>query len=144
MGFVAALAAWRDSAQWLAAQVAYLRGNRDFLAARLEALSPVTMALVEASEDRIGIPIRKALEFCFSYDPEGRTYVFNLARVVGTVMVMMVMVVVIMVMMVVTLPVMVVVVTVIVMMVGMATQIRAQNPNPVFPASATACSAHNF
>ena len=45
----------------------------------------VTMALVEASEDRIGIPIRKALEFCFSYDPEGRRYVFNLLRVSGTV-----------------------------------------------------------
>lgn len=45
----------------------------------------LTMALVEASEDRIGIPIRKALEFCFSYDPEGRRYVFNLLRVSGTV-----------------------------------------------------------
>lgn len=45
----------------------------------------VTMALVEASEDRIGIPIRKALDFCFSYDPEGRRYVFNLLRVSGTV-----------------------------------------------------------
>jgi protein SCO1/2 len=45
----------------------------------------LTMALVEASEDRIGLPIRKALQFCFSYDPAGRKYVFNLLRVSGTV-----------------------------------------------------------
>jgi protein SCO1 len=45
----------------------------------------VSMALFEASEGRIGTPIRKALEFCFSYDPEGRRYVFNLLRVSGTV-----------------------------------------------------------
>jgi protein SCO1/2 len=45
----------------------------------------LTMALYEASEGRIGTPIRKALEFCFTYDPEGRRYVFNLLRVSGTV-----------------------------------------------------------
>ncbi len=45
----------------------------------------LSMALLEASEDRIGTPIRKALEFCFSYDPEGRKYVFNLLRVSGSV-----------------------------------------------------------
>ncbi len=45
----------------------------------------LSMALLEASENRIGVPIRKALEFCFSYDPEGRKYVFNLLRVSGTV-----------------------------------------------------------
>ena len=45
----------------------------------------LSMALFEASEGRIGTPIRKALEFCFSYDPEGRRYVFNLLRVSGSV-----------------------------------------------------------
>ena len=45
----------------------------------------VTMALIEASENRIGTPLRKAMEFCFSYDPQGRKYVFNLLRVSGTV-----------------------------------------------------------
>ena len=58
--------------------VRYLSGTR-FLPLDL------TMALVEASEDRIGIPLRKALQFCFSYDPAGRRYVFNLLRVSGTV-----------------------------------------------------------
>lgn len=45
----------------------------------------LTMALVEADEGRIGKPIRKALQYCFSYDPENRRYVFNLMRVSGTV-----------------------------------------------------------
>ncbi len=58
--------------------VRYLTGQR-FLPLDL------SMALFEASENRIGVPIRKALEFCFSYDPQGRKYVFNLLRVSGTV-----------------------------------------------------------
>ncbi len=45
----------------------------------------LTMALIEASEGRIGNPIRKAISFCFSYDPAGRRYTFNLLRVSGTV-----------------------------------------------------------
>lgn len=45
----------------------------------------MAMALLEASEGRIGKPIRKALQYCFSYDPENRRYVFNLMRVSGTV-----------------------------------------------------------
>lgn len=45
----------------------------------------LTMAMLEASEGRIGTPISKALEFCFTYDPENRRYVFNLMRVSGTI-----------------------------------------------------------
>jgi len=45
----------------------------------------ISMALLEASEGRIGKPIQTALQYCFSYDPEGRRYVFNLMRVSGTV-----------------------------------------------------------
>lgn len=58
--------------------VRYLIGQR---------FSPIdlSMALLEASEGRIGKPIRQALQFCFSYDPAGRRYVFNLMRVSGTV-----------------------------------------------------------
>ncbi len=50
-------------------------------------LSPIdlSMALLEADEGRIGKPIRTALQFCFSYDPEGRRYVFNLMRVSATI-----------------------------------------------------------
>ena len=43
------------------------------------------MALLEASEGRIGPTISKVLRFCFSYDPKGRKYVFNTLKVTGTV-----------------------------------------------------------
>jgi protein SCO1/2 len=42
------------------------------------------MALREASAGRPGSAIRSALLFCFSYDPEGRRYVFNILKVGGT------------------------------------------------------------
>jgi protein SCO1/2 len=45
----------------------------------------LTLALVEASEGRIGPTIRKVAQFCFSYDPENNRYVFNLFRVSATV-----------------------------------------------------------
>ena len=35
------------------------------------------MAIVEASEGRSGPTINKVLQYCFSYDPEGKKYVFN-------------------------------------------------------------------
>jgi protein SCO1/2 len=46
------------------------------------------MAVYEASEGRVGPTIAKMLKFCFSYDPEGRQYVLNLTRIVGTVMIL--------------------------------------------------------
>jgi len=49
MGLVAAAAAWRHGGSWLAAQLDYLRANRDYLAAHIEKLSGVTMAPVEAT-----------------------------------------------------------------------------------------------
>lgn len=49
MGYVAALASWRDSGEWLAAQIEYLRANRDFLAACVDSIPGVTMAPVEAT-----------------------------------------------------------------------------------------------
>jgi protein SCO1/2 len=45
----------------------------------------LTLALVEASEGRIGPTIRRVAQFCFSYDAENRRYVFNLFRVSATV-----------------------------------------------------------
>ena len=41
------------------------------------------MALVEASEGRTGSTINRVLQFCFSYDPKGRTYVPNIMRILG-------------------------------------------------------------
>ena len=45
------------------------------------------MALVEASEGRVGSTIHKVLQFCFSYDPKGRTYVLNIVKVSGTIVI---------------------------------------------------------
>ena len=54
--------------------VRYLHGTR---------LLPldVTLAFTEAAEGRLGGTIHKVVQFCFSYDPAGRRYVFNLLRV---------------------------------------------------------------
>lgn len=45
----------------------------------------VKMALMEAAQGRTGPTINKVLLYCFSYDPEGKTYVFNILKVTGTV-----------------------------------------------------------
>ena len=43
------------------------------------------MAIYEASQERTGPTISKVLLYCFSYDREGKKYVFNLLKVTGTV-----------------------------------------------------------
>lgn len=50
------------------------------------------MGVVEAAKGNVIPTTARLLQFCFSYDPEGRTYAFNLARVVGSVMVFSVLV----------------------------------------------------
>jgi protein SCO1/2 len=50
----------------------------------------VTMALTEATEGKVGSPARKALMYCFSYDPLKKSYVFNILKVTATVMVLFV------------------------------------------------------
>lgn len=44
------------------------------------------MALVEARNGKVMPSISRVLAYCFSYDPESRTYVFALFKVFGTVM----------------------------------------------------------
>jgi protein SCO1/2 len=43
------------------------------------------MAITEASEGRVGPTISKVLLYCFSYDPEGKRYAFNIMKVSGTI-----------------------------------------------------------
>jgi protein SCO1/2 len=43
------------------------------------------LALIEASQGRIGPAISKIARFCFSYDPKGEKLVFNMLKVTGTV-----------------------------------------------------------
>lgn len=49
LGLVAAEAAWRDGGPWLAAQLDYLRRNRDYLAAQVDGMPGVNLAHVEAT-----------------------------------------------------------------------------------------------
>jgi protein SCO1/2 len=41
------------------------------------------MAVIEASQGKSGPTINKVLKFCFSYDAEGKKYVFNITKVSG-------------------------------------------------------------
>jgi len=41
------------------------------------------MAIIEASKGQSGPTINKILQFCYSYDPVGRTYVLNVTKVAG-------------------------------------------------------------
>lgn len=56
----------------------YLYGSTYFLPFDLK------MAVVEAHEGRSGPTINKVLNYCFSYDPAGKKYVFNVTKVSGT------------------------------------------------------------
>ena len=43
------------------------------------------MAIVEASKGQSGPTLNKVLRFCYSYDPQGQTYVLNVTKVSGTI-----------------------------------------------------------
>lgn len=45
----------------------------------------VKMAVIEAAEGRVGPTINKVLLYCFSYDPQGRTYAMNITKITGTI-----------------------------------------------------------
>ena len=44
----------------------------------------LTLALYEAKTGKVGTTIRKMVQYCFSFDPEQKTYVFNILRVSAT------------------------------------------------------------
>jgi len=43
----------------------------------------LTMAAVEASKEQTGLSVKKLVSYCFSYDPQGKKYVFNIMKVSG-------------------------------------------------------------
>ncbi len=81
----------------------FRREGKDFIhAASLIALSPegkitrylygteflpfdLKMAMIEAAKGQPSPTINKVLQYCFSYDPEGKKYVFNITKVTGTI-----------------------------------------------------------
>jgi len=48
------------------------------------------MAIVEASQGRSGPTINKVLRYCFSYDPQEKSYVFNITKVTATIILFLV------------------------------------------------------
>jgi len=48
----------------------------------------VTMAVNEAAAGKVGTPTGRVLAYCFSYDPQQKTYVFNILKVVGTLVIL--------------------------------------------------------
>ena len=48
----------------------------------------LALAIAEAREGKSGAAVRKVMEYCFSYDPQQKTYVFNLLRVSATVVIL--------------------------------------------------------
>ncbi len=57
----------------------YLYGSTYFLP------FDIKMAVAEAAQERSGPTINKMLNFCFSYDPEGKKYVFNVTKISGSI-----------------------------------------------------------
>lgn len=45
------------------------------------------MAVIEASEGKSGPTINKVLQYCFSYDPEGKKYVLNFTKISGSIII---------------------------------------------------------
>ena len=48
----------------------------------------LTLALIEARQGRVGKTISKVVGYCFSFDPESKSYQFNLLRVSATVIIL--------------------------------------------------------
>jgi protein SCO1/2 len=44
----------------------------------------LTMAATEAGREQVGLSVKRVLAYCFSYDPEGKRYVFNFMKITGT------------------------------------------------------------
>jgi protein SCO1/2 len=45
----------------------------------------ITMAATEAAEGKVGLSVKRVLAYCFTYDPEGKRYVFDFMRIAGIV-----------------------------------------------------------
>jgi protein SCO1/2 len=45
------------------------------------------MSIVEAAEGKVGPPINKVLQYCFAYDPEGQTYVADVTKISGIIII---------------------------------------------------------
>lgn len=44
----------------------------------------LTMAATEAGKEQVGLSVKRVLAYCFSYDPEGKRYVFNFMKITAS------------------------------------------------------------
>jgi len=47
------------------------------------------MAVLETGKGKVTPTIARVLQFCFSYDPEGKGYVLNITRIFGAIIVLL-------------------------------------------------------
>ncbi|WP_303851968.1 SCO family protein [Seleniivibrio woodruffii] len=50
----------------------------------------MTMAVVEAEKETPGLSVKKLVAYCFSYDPQGKKYVFDVMKVSGIVVLLVI------------------------------------------------------
>ncbi len=48
------------------------------------------MSVIETSEGKVTPTIAKVLQFCFKYDPQGKTYVLNITQIFGAIILILV------------------------------------------------------
>lgn len=75
----------RDNEDWVHAGALIILSAEGKITRYINGISylpfDVKMALLEASDGRVGPTIATVLKFCYSYDPEGRTYALNITRI---------------------------------------------------------------
>ncbi len=81
----------RDGRDWIHAGALIIASSQGKVTRYLYGIKhlpfDVKMAVMEASEGKTGPTIAKVLSFCFTYDPEGKRYAFDVVRVSGVVIV---------------------------------------------------------
>lgn len=50
----------------------------------------MTMAVVEAEKETLGLSVKKLVAYCFSYDPQGKKYVFDVMKISGIVVLLVI------------------------------------------------------
>lgn len=84
----------RDSAAWLHAGALIVVSPQGKITRYINGIKylpfDVKMAVIEASEGKVGPTIANVLKFCFSYDPESQSYALNFTRIAMMVVLLLV------------------------------------------------------
>lgn len=75
----------RDGEQWIHAGALIAVSPNGMITRYMNGIKylpfDVKMAIYEASDERVGPTIAKVLKFCYSYDPDAKSYTFNFTRI---------------------------------------------------------------